>query len=387
MSGKIKTKRRECRASGNTAWSTAATASDSSSSIETTDYLEPSGHPGPDIEDVDLTMYYTKFEVSIDMNMMWEFENSKEPKKFSFRGKGDKETWFELCLAMQPYGNVTASVQTTSQLDIRVPRLRYSLLDLTNKKTSPGCSAHKLSISKDVFSQVLKREVKSEGVVLCPKRDLTVLIERTACSSCSSCSPMQKRTILLRLQMKYEKVKPRPPLSSFFLELFKSRDHADVTFFVDGQEIKAHKCILSARSTYFRRMFSSGMIEDKTNEIRVEDCEPAVFREMLKFIYCDEPPERLDKYAQLLIPLADRYLLPELKKLCANFICSNLTVTTVSHWLGLAKSFNVTSLLEACFGLLVNEMTEEERWRVLLHNDVGTEFLDFTSLKDFDFKE
>ena len=48
-------------------------------------------------------------------------------------------------------------------------------------------------------------------------------------------------------------------LQADFLSLLEETSNVDVTFIIQGDEIKGHKAILSARSEYFRRMFASEM--------------------------------------------------------------------------------------------------------------------------------
>ena len=43
-----------------------------------------------------------------------------------------------------------------------------------------------------------------------------------------------------------------------FSELLGDTERADVTFMVDGQQIVAHRCVLEARSSYFRNLFEAG---------------------------------------------------------------------------------------------------------------------------------
>ena len=91
-------------------------------------------------------------------------------------------------------------------------------------------------------------------------------------------------------------VEPKQPdLSSDLLQFYHSQDNADVTFSFEGKELKAHKLILSARSDYFRRMFSAEMKENQTGEIKIIDFEPDVFEEALIFLYSGFTSRCLDR--------------------------------------------------------------------------------------------
>jgi len=87
-------------------------------------------------------------------------------------------------------------------------------------------------------------------------------------------------------------------LSVDLLQMFESQKDVDVTFKLkdeNGNErtLKAHKFILKARSEYFQNLLDSGMVECRTNEIKIEEFDPVVFKEMLKFLYTDKAPSNL----------------------------------------------------------------------------------------------
>ena len=58
---------------------------------------------------------------------------------------------------------------------------------------------------------------------------------------------------------------------------FREKHFADLTFRVQGQEIKAHKAFLAARCSYFHNMFQSGMVEGNSSIIDVPDIKPQTF--------------------------------------------------------------------------------------------------------------
>ena len=56
-----------------------------------------------------------------------------------------------------------------------------------------------------------------------------------------------------------------------------------------NERIPAHKNILAARSTYFRVMLFSGVIEAQGgSDIIIQDTSPAGFRALLLYLYTDE---------------------------------------------------------------------------------------------------
>ncbi len=89
---------------------------------------------------------------------------------------------------------------------------------------------------------------------------------------------------------------------------------SDVIFNVRGRQFQAHKSILATRSKYFAAMFEHPTKENLTNQIEVEDVEPAVFHEILRFIYTGKVLEsKMAEMSAGILAVADKYLLDQLK--------------------------------------------------------------------------
>jgi speckle-type POZ protein len=115
-------------------------------------------------------------------------------------------------------------------------------------------------------------------------------------------------------------------LSNHLEELFDNMQFSDVNFNIGGREFPAHKVILAARSKYFAAMFKHPTKENSTNQVNIEDIEPDVFHEMLRFIYTGRVPlEKLETMAASLFITADKYLLDELKIKCENYFTHQMT--------------------------------------------------------------
>ena len=71
------------------------------------------------------------------------------------------------------------------------------------------------------------------------------------------------------------------------------------------------------------------MLENRTNNVDIDDCEPSVFKQLLQYIYtaeCGEIEDPLQLYLQ-----ADKYLLADLKSLCEEAFYSQLTCDNVEE--------------------------------------------------------
>jgi hypothetical protein len=64
---------------------------------------------------------------------------------------------------------------------------------------------------------------------------------------------------------------------------------ADITFVVgeDAHTFKAHKCLLAARSQYFRSMLTNGMADSANNVYTLPSWDPRCFSSVLHWIYTD----------------------------------------------------------------------------------------------------
>uniref|UniRef100_A0ACB8G2N7 Uncharacterized protein n=1 Tax=Sphaerodactylus townsendi TaxID=933632 RepID=A0ACB8G2N7_9SAUR len=125
--------------------------------------------------------------------------------------------------------------------------------------------------------------------------------------------------------------------------LWETTRFTDCSFYVEGKEFKAHKSVLSARSPVFNAMFEHEMEESKKNRVEINDVDPEVFKEMMRFIYTGKAPN-LDKMADSLLAAADKYALERLKVMCEEALCSSLSVENVADILILADLHSAEQL-------------------------------------------
>ncbi len=115
-------------------------------------------------------------------------------------------------------------------------------------------------------------------------------------------------------------------LITHLVNLFDNMQFSDVNFNIGGREFPAHKSILTTRSQYFAAMFKHPTKENSTNQVKIEDIEPEVFDQLLRFIYTGRVPlDKLETMAAGLFIAADKYLMDELKMKCENYLLSQMT--------------------------------------------------------------
>ena len=92
-------------------------------------------------------------------------------------------------------------------------------------------------------------------------------------------------------------------------------------------------------------MFDSDMKENLSNEVKVPDADPKVFRGLLHFLYGGVPPENLADVATGLYVIADKHDQKELKKISKASIIPNLNVGNVVDALLLAERYDLKDIM------------------------------------------
>lgn len=85
--------------------------------------------------------------------------------------------------------------------------------------------------------------------------------------------------------------------------------------------LQVHKAVLATRSPVFAACFEHKMSESQSDRVIIDDVEPDVMKEMLRFMYTGTAPN-LDRMADTLLAAADKYQLDRLK---VNFFFYQIT--------------------------------------------------------------
>ncbi|XP_011881721.1 PREDICTED: speckle-type POZ protein A-like [Vollenhovia emeryi] len=125
--------------------------------------------------------------------------------------------------------------------------------------------------------------------------------------------------------------------------LLENEKFCDVTLTVRGKEFQVHKAILVAQSPVFNVMFENEMKGKKTNQVDIDDMDPEVLEEMLRFIYTGKAMN-LEKMADGLLAASDKYQLNTLKVFCQEALCKSLTIENAAEILILAELHSADQL-------------------------------------------
>jgi len=190
--------------------------------------------------------------------------------------------------------------------------------------------------------------------------------------------------LLLSCTVVYEVVITDDPLLSCdYKDLFYSMEDADVTFSVQGKIIQAHKLILKTRSTYFKNLFNSNMKESLTSSILINECDPEIFEAVLYFLYTDMCPSRMKDIRLKLLPIADRYMITKLRKMCIDSLMSSIEESNLQEILTWAHRLDIFILKRKCFCFLQNNNAIHlwNAWPNDLCKEVVLEYLEFLGEK------
>jgi hypothetical protein len=111
----------------------------------------------------------------------------------------------------------------------------------------------------------------------------------------------------------------------------------------ESKTFMVHKAVLASRSSVFKAMLTSGMLESAQNTVEINDFDEEVVNAMLEYMYTGETPS-LNEKAPDLMQIAEKYDLSGLKEDCEHAIAANLTVDNCSEILVLAHLHNATQL-------------------------------------------
>jgi BTB/POZ domain len=121
----------------------------------------------------------------------------------------------------------------------------------------------------------------------------------------------------------------------------------DVNFIVGGRKFGAHLAVLVAASPVMAAMFGrENYLEGQSKTARIDDVDPEVFLQMLRYLYTGVAP-KMSKYVEDLFAVADKYQISTLKMECEQLMVSSLKVDNVVRRLELAYAHSASTLLEA----------------------------------------
>lgn len=146
-------------------------------------------------------------------------------------------------------------------------------------------------------------------------------------------------------QSKASKVWKNPCLKTLRDQLYDDRDTTgDVTFIVQSERIKAHRCILAALSLKYKTQFYGSMPEVR---IEVKNVSSAVFKEFLQFFYKEEVTLTLNNIEGVFY-LAQYSLVDGLMAECLKFFINKNRIDMMCMCYRMINSHQIWGLKTLC---------------------------------------
>lgn len=161
-------------------------------------------------------------------------------------------------------------------------------------------------------------------------------------------------------------------------QLLESKQGADVTFQVGGNDYDAHKAVVAMRSPVFRAQFFGPLADKPGSYVRIHDMTPAAFEAVIHFIYTDTlPPVKDDgdstdhqdpreetvagcpKQSQRemmwdWLAAADRYGLERMRLMCERALSKTIDVENAVDTLELADRHHCPQLKAFCLDYIAS---------------------------------
>jgi speckle-type POZ protein len=168
-------------------------------------------------------------------------------------------------------------------------------------------------------------------------------------------------------QKSYE-IAANEQLVSYLTELLEKQVAADVKFVVKSQPIGAHVNVVVPFSPVMAAMLDNDRFQEGlTRTVHIDDMEPNVFKEMLRYLYTGTVPQ-LEQMAESLFVAADRFQIQGLKFLCQQRMLSKLNKENAIRYLVLAHLHSFPELVVQCYHVIEynrKEILVQPEWKQL----------------------
>jgi protein-L-isoaspartate(D-aspartate) O-methyltransferase len=151
---------------------------------------------------------------------------------------------------------------------------------------------------------------------------------------------------------------PKDDISAIFLQFVGCPFASDIRFVVGDEKVvvPCHKIILN-QIDYFKNMFSSGLRESFSSEIKIRDCTVPLFMDVLTYIYTGTC-EVTDSNCEGLLEQANFFQLPRLTALCEKFWYLNINVQNAATILSVTDHYNASQLKQFTIEFIFKNVKE-----------------------------
>ncbi|XP_078484449.1 kelch-like protein 12 [Ciona intestinalis] len=121
--------------------------------------------------------------------------------------------------------------------------------------------------------------------------------------------------------------------------------HCDVTILVERKEFPAHRCVLSASSEYFNKMFSTKMSEQFKKIIEIKGINKRAMAQVLDFIYTDTIELSVEN-VQAVLHTASLMQIQDLLNLIIEYLFDEISGENCLHFHNLGRLYSLGNLMK-----------------------------------------
>eukprot|EP00245_Coleochaete_scutata_P007277 TRINITY_DN22457_c0_g1_i1.p1 TRINITY_DN22457_c0_g1~~TRINITY_DN22457_c0_g1_i1.p1 ORF type:complete len:246 (-),score=52.88 TRINITY_DN22457_c0_g1_i1:108-845(-) len=151
-------------------------------------------------------------------------------------------------------------------------------------------------------------------------------------------------------------------------EMLEAGRHADITFHVGGEVVRAHRAILASRSEAFKAMLESDSAE--VGVIRLNDISAPALRAVLQHLYTgDFDGKSSQEHSLDILGAAHKYGMLDLKRMCEIAVGDSVTAATAVETLKQADLYQAEWVKRACLECIKShyeEIVESAELRALV---------------------
>ena len=142
--------------------------------------------------------------------------------------------------------------------------------------------------------------------------------------------------------------------------MYRTKAFTDFTLVAcDGRELKAHRCVLAARSEVFRSMVTYDTKESVNRRCEIDDTDGETLNLVLSYMYGLDLEDLVEtETVKKVLVAADKYCLKGLVEACELRLINKITADTAGNLLIMADRHNAESLKGALFKFISNHMSE-----------------------------
>ena len=131
----------------------------------------------------------------------------------------------------------------------------------------------------------------------------------------------------------------------------------DATLTVEGKHFPVHRVILSASSSYFQVMFTSGMAESFMDHVEIHGMSPEIFQTILDFIYTGIV-EVNESNVQQLLPASKMLQVQDIEVICCDFLKHEIDSTNCIGIYQFAEDHSCSSLSKSALDFIHRNFVE-----------------------------